>query len=170
MFHEKVEIEKTIWNVLLIICFTVIKKVYQRGFGLLDYSVECCIACMEAVRNCFGRIGKVRVHYMELFVEPEHEMLSVIALADNVGRWFFENGYQCLVTVADSGKGYLVAIALNAVSYRDGSMFWDNNACYQRVVEYLRYHSGFPWALNITMNTYFDTELGYKNYQHGAYA
>lgn len=107
---------------------------------------------------------------MELVIEKNYSKDEIVNLAETIGKWFWNSGYQCLISVASTENGYYMAIVINAVSYRDGSMFWDNNACYQRVVEYLRYHSGFPWALNITMNTYFDTELGYKNYQHGAYA
>lgn len=146
------------------------KTIYRRGYGILDVTPEYCIASINVVRSYFGKINPVKVHYMELVIEKNYSKEEIVSLAETIGKWFWNSGYQCLISVALTENGYYMAIVINAVSYVNGNLFRDNNNSYLKVLDFLRHQTGFDWTVGVTKNTFFDINLGAANYQHGVFA
>lgn len=146
------------------------RVVFKQGYGVYDINPEMIVDSFQAVRNTYCKINLVKVHYMELFIEREAGLAVAVELADWFGRFLYGNGFQAFVSVMDMESEYAVAVALNAVSYVDGHLFHDNNACYNEIFQHLCRRLQVDWELDVTVNTFFDPKRPEGNYVHGVHA
>ena len=114
-------------------------------------------------------VTRIKIHCMELFVEASQREEEVICLADIMGKYFFEMGFQCLVVVVKLESSYLVEMVVNAISYVDGRAFHDNNDNYMDILLYLQAVVPYKWELGVTNNVFFETGNLNKNYAQNNY-
>ena len=144
--------------------------VFKQGFGVIDNSAEEVIYSFDFVRNSVGKNNVLKTHYFELFIEYEIGMCTAMMIAEKIGRELYNAGFQCFVTVTDLGDRYLIAVAVNSVSFKNGYLFQDNNDCYANVFQFVS--SLLPDCIDIQVseNTFFDPAKQDGNYCHGEYA
>lgn len=70
-------------------------------------------------------------------------------------------------TVIRTEKEYVIVIALNAVSFMNGRLFRDNNACYYELYQIIKEKFETSVQRDVTENTFFDPQIGEGNYVHG---
>lgn len=143
------------------------RVVSRQGYGILDKTEDMAIHSFNYVRNTYCKINSIKVHYMEIYVEYEFGMMAAQMMADKMGRYMYENGFQALVACLDTGNEYMVAVAVNAVSYIDGSLFHDNNAQYMKIYKNLSSIMPFGCKLTASENSFFCVHTGENQYQHG---
>lgn len=146
------------------------RSFFKQGYGICDLSSSAIICSFYSVRNTYYKVNPIKIHYMELFVEYEVKKPDVLTVADCMGRFLFECGYQAFVSVIDIGNQYLIAVVVNAVSYRDGSVFYDNNTCYLELYQVICRILPYGCNVKCTENTFFDSDKREGNYVHGVYA
>ncbi|MBQ3545382.1 MAG: hypothetical protein IJA34_10425 [Lachnospiraceae bacterium] len=142
---------------------------YKQGFGICCSSAEMIVYSFEAIRQTYCKINTVKIHYFELFIEYEIGLTSVKKMAEMIGRELYNYGFQSFVTAIDTGDRYLISVALNAVSFKDGELFHDNNACYLEIYQFLCNLLPGGICIEVTENTFFSPERRDGNYCHGEY-
>ena len=146
------------------------RQIFKQGFGVCLDNPECILHSFESVRNTYCKINPVKVHYMEIYIAYEQGKIALSIISNEVGRYLYEKGFQSFISVTDTGSAYLIAIAVNAVSFITGELFKDNNAHYQEIFKYLRGMVPVKWDLQASDNTFFDPDRRDGNYVHGNYA
>ena len=141
----------------------------RLGFGVCSDDVENIVASFAAIHNLYSKINLIKTHYFELFVDYETNKETVFKVAELIGRMLYNNGFQNFITVADTGDEYLIAVAFNAVSYQNGRLFHDNNACYYEILKFISGLFSKKTKISITENTFFDPKERDGNYCHGFY-
>lgn len=149
-----------VWN-------TPLPVLYKAGYGVIMNTAESVLDSFCMVQNANQKLIKVKVHCMEMFVEPDKQPETVVYLADCMGKYFFACGFQNFITVMQLKEGYLIECIVNAVSYRDGAVFHDNNRCYQSVLNHLRTLMPENWRLKVADSVLFAPEELKRNYTEG---
>ncbi len=122
-----------------------------------------------AMHRVYSKINLIKTHYFEVFIDYDIQKETVFKVAQMVGRMIYDNGFQNFVTVVDTGDNYLVAVALNAVSYQAGTLFHDNNACYFGIFKFIKGLFSKSIEIGLTENTFFNPDKREGNYCHGMY-
>ena len=143
------------------------RVLFRQGYGVLDETEEKVVYSFYSVRNAYYKINQIKVHYMEIYVEYEFKLVDVVELAKNLAYCLYKYGFQTLVACIDTGNGYMIAVAVNAVSYVDGRLFHDNNAQYWAIYQYLRSCAPIGLSLTASENTFFPPRMENNNYVHG---
>lgn len=146
------------------------RKIFNLGFGVASDSPELIIDSFESVRNTYCKVNPIKVHYMEIYIAYEQGKIALPIISNEVAKYLYDKGFQSYISVTDTGSAYLIAIAVNAVSFKTGELFKDNNAHYQEIFKYLRGMVPVKWDLQASDNTFFDPERRDGNYMHGSYA
>ena len=146
------------------------RKVYEIGMGVSYDSPLMILNSFEAVRRPYCKVNAIKTHYMEIFVEYEVGMPAAIMLAERVAHYFYQYGFQNYITVIDNEDRYMIAIALNSVSYKNGSLFHDNNACYIELFHFLCSVLPVGMSVSVEQNVVFELGRPKGNYCHGEYA
>ena len=142
---------------------------FKQGFGVCDSSPEMMVHSFEAIRQTYCKINMLKTHYFELFIEYEIGLCAVKMIAEMIGRGLYNSGFQSFVTAIDTGDRYLISVALNAVSFKDGELFHDNNACYLEIYQFLCNLLPGGICIGVTENTFFNPGKREGNYCHGEY-
>ena len=142
---------------------------FCRGYGICDLNPESIVASFYSVRNSCCKINPVKVHYMELIVDYDTGMEVVQTMADSLGRYFYERGFQSYITAIDSGRGYVVGVAVNSVSYKGPYLYHDNNAGLLELHQFLCTMAPAGCEVRITKNSVFLPDAPEGNYVHGVY-
>ena len=50
------------------------KVFYKNGCGICGFGPEDIVNCFNAIRKIFYKINQIRVHYIEIAVEKEHDV------------------------------------------------------------------------------------------------
>lgn len=140
---------------------------FRQGYGVVTFNVETIVNSFKATKNIYVKLTNINVHYMELIVEPEVALKDVVAFADWFGDFLYKNGFQTYVSLIRTEKESVIALAVNAVSYIDGHLFYDNNKCYAELYGILCKMLPREWNLTMSDSTYFDPEIKGGNYVHG---
>lgn len=143
---------------------------FRKGYGVCDTSPELVIYSFDSVRNTYYKINQVKVQYMELLIEDEVGVEEVMMVADRLGRFFYESGFQSFIGATDTGAGFVVAIVLNSVSFSSGQLFYDNNTCYWGFYQYLCQILPRDWTIDFDEEVIFEPSKRTGNYVHGRYA
>lgn len=143
--------------------------IFKSGYGVMDYNVESIVSSFRAVSNAYQKLNKVEVHYLELILEMDKEEEDVLALAHNMGSYFFSQGFQSFITVIVEREFYLIAIVINSVAFFERPVFHDNNYHYSEIMEYLNKITPYDWRIKASPGTFFDPHVGEGNYTHGYY-
>lgn len=141
--------------------------IYRMGYGVCCVDADVIISSFYSVQNTFNKCNHIKVHYMELYIEKEFGIEFTLKVADLFGRYICGLGFQCYTSTIDSNEYYLIAVAVNAVSYIDGKAFHDNNLQYFNICNYLKSIMPEEWEFEVTDNTFFNLEDGTNNYIHG---
>lgn len=142
---------------------------FKQGYGALDNSAEEVLHSFGAVQNGFKGYLPIKVHYMEMHIGYEHGEFAVHMIADAMGQYFFNMGYQCLISAVDIGDRFVVVMVVNSVPFNGYQLFHDNNDQHYKIYEYLMQILPEKWTVTATENTIF-TEKRDGNYVHGLYA
>jgi hypothetical protein len=142
---------------------------FRMGFGICCDDVEEIVNSFAAMHCVYSKINLIKTHYFEIFIDYDIQKETVFKVAQMVGRMIYDNGFQNFVTVVDTGDNYLIAVALNAVSYQTGTLFHDNNACYFGIFNFIKGLFSKSIEVSFTENTFFDPDKREGNYCHGAY-
>ena len=145
------------------------RKVYEIGMGVCHDTPIMVVNSFEAVRKTYCKINAIKTHYMETFVEYEVGMPAAIMLAERVAQYFYHYGFQNYITVIDTDDRYMIAIALNSVSYKNGCLFHDNNACYIELYHFLCSVLPVGVGVSVEQNVVFEPGRSEGNYCHGEY-
>jgi len=145
-------------------------SIFKRGYGLNCFSPEMILYSFNAVRAVYCKSNSVKLHYMEFFIEKEEWQEVVINFADWFGSFLFANGFQSYISLSYINDMYVVAVVANSVSYINGRVFYDNNACYAELLKIVSEKMPKEWNLSYTDNTFFNPENPEGNYRHGLYA
>lgn len=145
-------------------------SVFKQGYGLFAVNAANIINAFQAVQNTYQKANRVKVHYMEIYVEKEKGQEDVIRVADCMGKYFFQLGFQSFISVVREGEIYLIAIAVNAVSFAGQAVFHDNNFNYTHVFTFLCSIAPYDWRVTASDHTFFDPKTGEGNYVHGKFA
>lgn len=142
---------------------------YRLGFGICCDDEDEIVNSFAAMYQVYCKMNLIKTHYFEIFIDYDIDKEELYEVARSVGRMIYDNGFQNFVSVVDTGTRYLVAVALNAVSYQNGALFHDNNVCYYRIFKFIR--NLFPKNIEVsfTENTFFDPNKREGNYCHGEY-
>ena len=143
---------------------------YKNGCGICGIGPQDIVNCFNAVRNIFAKINPVRVHYIELAIEKDHEEEEVVRLADRVACQLWNHGYQSFYCVAELDDFYLISVAINSTSFVDGTAFKDNNMHYVYIRNMIKAEMPDNWELEVAEKMLFDPSDGTGNYTHGYYA
>lgn len=144
-------------------------SVFKKGYGMYACDSFNVVNAFQAIQNVYQKAIHVKVHYMEIYVGSEVELSMAITVADKMGQFFFEQGYQCFITVVKESDYYLIGIVVNAVSYVDGKTFHDNNKNYWYVYRYLTDIVSRKTKVTASEHTFFDPQIGTGNYVHGKF-
>ena len=106
---------------------------------------------------------------MEVYVEYEHGIQAAHEIAGLLAGYIYEQGFQTFFSIADTGENYMVAFAVNTVSFKDGRSFHDNNMQYSEIYKMLCRTFPFHWKLSATDNTFFNPQKETGNYTHGQF-
>lgn len=139
----------------------------KQGYGVCDLSPEIIAVTFDNVRNGFGKDNKVKVHYLEIYVELEFGDEKAMEISRFVGDYFYAQGFLTFINTMEMNNHYLIAIALNAVSYKTGQCFQDNNAQYVNLYQILKQVFPADWKLGVDNCVFFDPKHGKGNYVHG---
>ena len=145
------------------------RKFFIRGYGIVDSTPAMVANSLNSVRQTWRKNNKIKVHYMELHIEYEAGKEIVLMVADIMGRFFYTQGFQSLITAIDGGNEYMIVIAVNATAFLGDYSFHDNNSTYQQILEFLRVHTLLTWRVAVSQNTLFDPAIRDGNYIHGIY-
>ena len=143
--------------------------IFKKGYGICYVSPETIINSFNSIRNLYCKINLLKVHCMELFIEPEIDRSVVIMIADRFGRILYDLGFQSFICVVDEGDRYVIAVAVNSVSFQEGRLFYDNNAHYGIIYQSLCEIIPLKLRLEISDNSFFDPEKRKGNYVHGVF-
>ena len=140
--------------------------VFRQGYGVGDTSAENIIYSFNAVRELYCKVNLIEVYSLEIILESE-EREEVLMISDRLGRVLFDMGFQSFVCAVSEEDRYVIVVAINAVSYINGGLFYDNNAClclvYQSILEIIPINM----KMCISENTFFDPKVMDGNYIHG---
>lgn len=150
--------------------YTEEKAIYRLGYGVCAISPEAVINSYYAVRKALCKINPIKAHYIELFIEKEFGIEETFRIAYLFGNYLFGQGFQNFISIIDSDNYYLIAVAVNAASYINDSAFHDNNMQYANICVFLKNIMQCDWELEVSDNTFFNTEDGTNNYLHGKLA
>ena len=143
------------------------RYVFRMGYGVFDMDTRTIINSFESVRSTYYKINQIKVHCIEIYIELNTKLSFVVEMADWLGRFLFGNGFQSYITVIRTENEYIIILALNAVSFKTGRLFRDNNACYYELYQIIRKKFETSLQIDVTENTFFDPEKPEGNYAHG---
>lgn len=141
--------------------------IFQKGYGVFSNSTDAVVEGFRMVQSAQQRYLRIRVHHMELRIEAWKAQEEVIQVADKMGRYFCQLGFQAFAMAVKYPNGYLVEIIVNAVSYVDGRAFHDNNRNYREVLRYLRSIAPYDWKITVADNVFFQSGADAGNYEKG---
>lgn len=142
-------------------------QIFQQGYGVYDLSAEGIIYSFNAVRSEYCKVNLIKVHSLEITLKSNVEREMVIAIADRLGRVLYNKGFQSFVCAIIVPKGYTISAAVNAVSYRNGQLFYDNNTFLGQVYRSILEIVPVDMRMDISDNSFFDPEVMDGNYVHG---
>lgn len=145
------------------------RVIYKNGYGVCCVSPEAIVNAFNAVRNVWGVVNDIKVHYVEVLVEFSYGAEETIRLAEKVISYLGVNGFQSFYSFSKMEDGYLIAIAINSTSYLNGSIFHDNNKHYAEI--YMMVSQAVPnqCGLDVSEAMFFDPKVGKGNYVHGEF-
>ena len=146
------------------------KVFYKNGCGICGFGPEDIVNCFNAIRKIFYKINQIRVHYIEIAVEKEHDVKKVVQLADRVSHQLWNYGYQTFYCVAEFDDCYLIAVAINSTSFVNGISFHDNNKHYVYIYNMIKREMPVDWKLEVEEKIFFNPNDGTGNYTHGYFA
>ena len=144
--------------------------IYKNGYGVCGFGPEDIVNCFNAVRRNFCKINSVRVHFIEVVVEKEHDEEEIIKVADMVACQIWNLGYQVFYCVAELDDCYLIAVAINSTSFVTGFAFKDNNMHYVYIYNMIKAQMPADWELEVAENVVFNPNDGTGNFTHGYFA
>lgn len=139
----------------------------KQGYGVVDVSPGVITATFDNVRNGFGKDNKVKVHYLEIYVELEFGIDKAMEISRFIGDYFYDQGFLAFINTMVLNNYYLIAVAINAVSYKTGQCFADNNAQYANLYKVLKRVFPADWKLDVENCVFFNPKDGKGNYIHG---
>lgn len=143
--------------------------VFKCGYGICWTSVESIVSSFNMTRNAYCKVNLLKVHSIEIILESYTTKETVILIADRLGCVLYGMGFQSFICAVVDQDGYRIVAAINAVSYVNGSLFYDNNASLGFI--YLELLKVLPqeMRLEISDNSFFDPEVMDGNYVHGVF-
>jgi len=151
---------------LILNVFSDQRSIQKKGYGVLSGTAEEVVNSFRMVQNTYKVYMPIKVHYMELYVD--YGDVDTAFITNAMGQYFWQLGFQCLISVVDTGERYVLAIVINAASYQGNQLFHDNNN--QHYIIYLYLIKILPCGVKVTVtdNTIFDKSAE-GNYIHGMY-
>lgn len=140
---------------------------FKRGYGVDDQHPQIIINAFRAFRNVYYKINDIECYYLQIIIEHSVDPMVVSKIAHNFGFFLFKGGFQNYVTTVDTGSAYIIAVAINSVSYVSGRLFWDNNAVCCEMYQYLC--GIMPENIKLHLADYTMFVSGTGNYAHGLY-
>jgi len=142
---------------------------YRNGYGVFSGTAEQVIDGFRMTQQYAQRMIRVKIHCMELFVEPDKKKEEVVWLAESIGKYFYSQGFQCMVMVFSLEGCYVIEVVVNAVSFVGGSVFHDNNCQHYKTLQYLKQIIPCGWKVDVTDGVFFENgDLG-KSYVKGVF-
>lgn len=125
--------------------------------NVLGTSSESICNLFSMTQSAWGKIPLVKIHCFILDFCEVRDETKIMGLISSVLQ-YFATDYQIISTLYRNIQGnYEAAFIINAVSYKTGRCFHDNNQMYQNLLPQLRDMSQIDW--NITA----DDSLFFKN-------
>ena len=144
---------KSIWNRLDTIC----------RWGYLD-DAGAIISAFEMVQRAYGSLA-IPVHCFQLVLEPGTSIQMAQEFVSMVVQ-FLNNEYQTVAVLDYNNERLLEAtFVLNAVSYKSGSVFHDNNQTYLQLQKILESLSGKKWIFEAEESVFFTNQDDSECYQ-----
>ncbi|MBE5879074.1 MAG: hypothetical protein E7288_03745 [Lachnospiraceae bacterium] len=127
-----------------------------RWGGYLDDS-GAIISSFEMVQRAYGSLA-IPVHCFQLIFEPGTNIQMAQTFVGTVVQ-YLNSEYQTIAVLDHNNDGLLEAtFVLNAVSYKNGSVFHDNNHTYLQLQKTLESLSGQKWVFEAGDSVFFTNE------------
>ncbi len=135
-----------------------------RWGGYLD-DAGAIISAFEMVQRAYGSLA-IPVHCFQLVLEPGTNIQMAQEFVSTVVQ-FLTSEYQTVAALDYNNEGLLEAtFVLNAVSYKNGSVFHDNNHTYFQLQKTLENLSGQKWIFEAGESVFFMNQDDNERYQN----
>ena len=122
------------------------------------------ISAFEMVQRAYGSLT-IPVHCFQLVLEPGTNIQMAQGFVSTVVQ-FLNSEYQTVAALDYNSEGLLEAtFVLNAVSYKNGSVFHDNNHSYFQLQKNLENLSGQKWIFEAGESVFFMNQDDNERYQ-----
>ena len=150
------EIIKSIWNQDEVSC--------RMYYGCNPYQAEAIVTSFRMVHGAYQTRSLIRIHCFSIifdYLTMEEDAKEVMVAIMNYFSPFFQN--ICVLKKGESGR-YEATFVVNAVSYRDGRKFHDNNKAYIYLKNHLERFLKSRISIRISDQTLFSDDSHSRNY------